>query len=86
MLRSSGKAFLILAAVLVAGTKLHSQRSLSPMAATQELNRCLAFVRAAAARRGSAAPVTAQIRRNADAADRRPSVTVPLEHCAPRTH
>ena len=86
MLRPSGKAFLIVAALLICGAKLHSQRSVTPMAATQELNRCLAFVRAAASRRGSAAPATAQRRKRANAADRRPAVNVSQEDCALQPH
>jgi hypothetical protein len=46
---------LIAAACIVAGVKLHSQGAFAPMAATRELNRCIAFVSAAAARKGSKA-------------------------------
>jgi hypothetical protein len=47
MLRVSCKAILITAACLVAGAKLYSR--VSPLVATQEVNRCLSVVRAAAA-------------------------------------
>jgi hypothetical protein len=75
ILRLSGKAFLILAALLVSAAKLHAQHhALTPMAATQELNRCLTVVRAAASRRGSAAQCPRQIRRTDNVSDPRPGL------------
>ena len=63
LLQVSAKGFLILAAMLVSAAKLQSHHgALSPMAATQELNRCLTCVRVAASRRGSAAPLSKQLR------------------------
>jgi hypothetical protein len=47
MLRVSCKALLITAACLVAAAKLYGR--VSPVVATQEVNRCLSVVRAAAA-------------------------------------
>jgi hypothetical protein len=49
MLRLSCKALLILAACAAAAAKLHSRGVVSPLLATQEVNRCLSVVRAAAA-------------------------------------
>jgi hypothetical protein len=42
---------LIVAACVVAAAKLHGRGVSTPVAATQEVNRCLAVVRAAAAAR-----------------------------------
>ena len=53
ILRLSGKVFLITAACVICAVRLHSQRAITPMAATQELNRCLSFMRAASSRKGS---------------------------------
>jgi hypothetical protein len=83
ILRESANAFLIVAAMLVSGAKLHAEHALTPMAATRELNRCLTCVRIAASRRGGAAPLAKQVRRHGDAADRRPTVTVSLPGSAP---
>ena len=49
MLRTSCNVVLIAAACLVTVAKLHNRGVASPMAATQELNRCLSVLRAAAA-------------------------------------
>lgn len=73
ILRASAKGFLIVAAMLVSAAKLQSEHALTPMGATQELNRCLTCVRVAASRRRSAAPLSKQLRRRNDAADRRPA-------------
>jgi hypothetical protein len=78
ILKASAKGFLIVAAMLVSAAKLQSERGLNPMAATQELNRCLTCVRVAASRRGSAAPLTKQLRRRCEAADPRPAAIVSL--------
>jgi hypothetical protein len=82
ILRLSAKGLLILAALLVSAAKLSQEGVLSPMAATQELNRCLTCVRVAASRRGSAAPLEKQLRRQNNASDRRPRVTASLPHSA----
>lgn len=49
MFRVSCKAMLITAACLVAAARLYSGCAGNPVAATQEVNRCLSVVRAAAA-------------------------------------
>jgi hypothetical protein len=51
ILRLSGKALLITAACVVCAVKLHSKGVLTPATATQELNRCMSVVRAAATRK-----------------------------------
>ena len=55
------RAFLIAAAALACASKLHGQNRLTPMIASQELNRCLSVVRAAARKGG----VTGQTGRRA---------------------
>jgi hypothetical protein len=52
ILRLSGKVFLITAACVSCAARLHSQRAITPMAATQEVNRCLSVMRAASSRKG----------------------------------
>ena len=49
MLRTSCKGLLIVAACVVAGARLHNRADLSMLVATQEVNRCLKLLRAAAA-------------------------------------
>lgn len=49
MFRVSCKALLITSACVVAAAKLHAHAGSSPVAATQDINRCLFVVRAAAA-------------------------------------
>ena len=51
ILRLSGKTLLIAAACVVCAVKLHSKGVLTPATATQELNRCMSVVRAAATRK-----------------------------------
>jgi hypothetical protein len=51
MLRVSCNALLIAAACLVTVARLHARGIASPLAATQEVNRCLSVLRAAAATR-----------------------------------
>ena len=48
MLRSSCKVVLIASACLLAAAKLHGRGATSPVVTTQEVNRCLVLVRAAA--------------------------------------
>jgi hypothetical protein len=60
--RYSCRAFVIAAACVASAAKLHSRGEVSPLVATQELNRCLSVVRAAARRSGSV-PSTARTRR-----------------------
>ena len=86
ILRVSGKAFLIVVALLVSAAKLHGQRTLTPMAATQELNRCLSVLRVAASRRGSAAPCPRQVRRSADAVDMDPKLKASLRRSELQPH
>jgi hypothetical protein len=50
VLRFSCRAFVIVAAALVCVVKLRGSGSVTPVVATQELNRCLSVVRAAARR------------------------------------
>lgn len=52
LLRFSCRAFLIAAASVACASKLHTGNSLTPVLASQELNRCLSVVRAAV-RKGS---------------------------------
>jgi hypothetical protein len=51
MIRVSCNAVLIAAACLVAAARVHDPRVASPVAATQEINRCLSVLRAAAGSR-----------------------------------
>jgi hypothetical protein len=71
ILRFSAKIFLIAMACVGCVAKLHSERTLNPMVATQELNRCLSVVRAAAARKGSAATCPRNLAITAQRIDRR---------------
>ena len=50
VLRFSCRAFVIVAAALICVAKLRGSGSVTPVVATQELNRCLSVVRAAARR------------------------------------
>ena len=70
--------------MLVSAAKLQSEHALTPMGATQELNRCLTCVRVAASRRRNAAPLAKQARRRNDAADRRPSAIAAAVRFEPR--
>jgi hypothetical protein len=54
VLRFSCRAFVILAAALICVAKIRGHGPVTPVIATQELNRCLSVVRAAA-RRGAVA-------------------------------
>jgi hypothetical protein len=65
--RYSCRAVVIAAACIASAAKLHSRDTVGPFVATQELNRCLSVVRAAARRTG-AVPSTARTRR-ADTGD-----------------
>lgn len=56
LLRLSGKTLLITAACVVCAVKLHSKGALTPATATQELNRCMSVVRAAATRKRTGVP------------------------------
>jgi hypothetical protein len=62
ILRYSCRAFVIAAACVASAARLHARGDVSPLVATQELNRCLSVVRAAA-RRSGAVPSTARARR-----------------------
>ncbi|MDQ3212970.1 MAG: hypothetical protein M3Q85_09875 [Acidobacteriota bacterium] len=53
MILRLSRAFLIAAAAIACASKLHAQNRLTPVIASQELNRCLSVVRAAA-RKGTA--------------------------------
>ena len=68
MLRVSCKVVLIAAACLVAAAKLRAGGAVSPLAATQEVNRCLTVVRAAAAAK-SIQGATSKRTRRADTRD-----------------
>ena len=53
ILRFSCRAFLIAAASVACASRLHTGNSLTPVLASQELNRCLSVVRAAVRKGGS---------------------------------
>jgi hypothetical protein len=55
--RFSCRAFLIAAASVACASKLHAQNSVTPVTASQELNRCLSVVRAAARKGGTSGAV-----------------------------
>ena len=67
LFRYSCRAVVIAAACVASAAKLHARGDLTPLAATQEVNRCLSVVRAAARRSGAAAS-TGRLRR-ADSRD-----------------
>jgi hypothetical protein len=52
ILRLSCRAFLIAAASVACASRLHAQKNVTPVIASQELNRCLSVVRAAARKGG----------------------------------
>jgi hypothetical protein len=53
ILRLSCRAFLIAAASVACASRLHAQKDVTPVVASQELNRCLSVVRAAARKGGA---------------------------------
>ena len=63
MLRVSCNAVLIAAACFVSGAKLHNHAVASPLAASQEVNRCLSVLRAAAGTRSLQDATTKRARR-----------------------
>jgi hypothetical protein len=63
MLQLSCRALLIAAACLASAAKLHARGTVSPIVATQEVNRCLSVVRAASAAKGGHGCPTTRVRR-----------------------
>jgi hypothetical protein len=51
-----GKFVLVLIPLAISGVRLHAHSIGNPADVTREINRCLSFVRVAAARRGADAP------------------------------